>query len=74
MHGWAAGWIGFVEKDTEIIDYAASNDIVVLYPFAKTHWFVGESMGGKSPDWDKRHTNKAVQPDAVHKMIRHLIN
>ena len=74
MHGWSAGWDQMVKVDTEIIDYAASNEFVVLWPFAQKIWFVAEAYDTPTPDWDKRHTNKGVQNDAVIKMVRHLIN
>ena len=60
FHGINSGYILFVTQDWDIIQYAASNDIIVLYPMATLAWFTGEINEVISPTWDPRHTNMAV--------------
>ena len=68
LHGWNGGvpeWVSHMD----ILPYAATNDIIVLYPFSKCWWFVGQAKEDH-PDWAKTHTNQAVQLEAIVKMIK----
>lgn len=55
LHGWQAGNIRWVENDTNIIHYAATNDLIVLYPVATASWYTGQRKDDH-PEWTKLHT------------------
>ena len=58
LHGWSGGAVEWPENGSNIIHYAASNDIVVLYPFADITWNVDQNE--QQPKGLKNlHSNKA---------------
>ena len=59
LHGWNGGGVGFAEEIQNILHYAASNDIIVIWPFAWIDWFTSQKQED-GPAWTKLHTKDAI--------------
>ena len=58
LHGWSGGAVDWPENGSNIIHYAASNDLVVLYPFAEKCWYTDQNEY-QPKDLKNLHTNKS---------------
>ena len=60
LHGGKDGDEKFITEAMNIIQYAASNNIIVMYPFAQNKWMAGQ-LEDDFLDWTKIHTKDGVQ-------------
>ena len=74
MHGWNSGSMDWIQKNFGVINYAATNDLIVLYPFSTGEWHTGQRITDH-PEWDaNRHTKEGVQLDAIWKMVQRVVS
>ena len=71
LHGGKDGNEKWVTQSMNVLQYAASNDIIVLYPFATKKWMTGEHESDFQ-DWTKIHTKDGIQQSAIMGMISRL--